>query len=86
MTCTVEMRAQAQDIASQLEAQPKIAAVDVLSPTEGPRDEWTIEVIVGRSHVPSQVLLALGAHGLYTEDQTTRSASGTTQIVATVPR
>lgn len=85
MTCTVEQRKAIDDIADQLRAQPLIAWVDTLPPTAGPRDEWTIEVIVPRSHVPAQVLLALGTHGLQVETVQSRPASNTTQVVATVP-
>jgi len=80
--CTVDRRAAAQDAADKLAATPTVAAVDVLDPATGPRDQWTIEVIVGRTHVPSVVHFALGSHGLATESQDTRPASETTQVVA----
>lgn len=66
-TCTAVERAAAIDAADQLRDEPKIAAVDVLPPTEGPRDQWSLEIVVPRSRVPPQVLLALGAHGLHVE-------------------
>lgn len=84
--CTVSKRKQAQDIADQLAAQPQVAAVDVLSPAEGPCDEWTLSVLVGRTTLPPQVCLALGAHGLVVEPPVQTRASGHTEVVATVPR
>ena len=82
--CTVDRRAAAQDAADKLATTPTVAATDVLDPATGPRDQWTIEVIVARTYVPSVVHFALGAAGLATEDQSTRPASGTTQVVAVI--
>jgi hypothetical protein len=84
--CTVDRRAEAEDAAAQLEATPTVMDAEVLDPATGPRDEWTIEIVVRGTDVRPQVHLALGAHGLATEDQTTRKASNSSRIVAVVPR
>jgi hypothetical protein len=84
-SCTVERRGAAEDAAAQLRAQPTVADVTVLAPTEGSRDEWTVEIVVGRTRVGPRVLFAVATQGLPVESVQTRSASGTTQVVATVP-
>lgn len=84
--CTVDRRAEARDAADQLATTPTVAAVDVLAPDEGPRDEWTIEAIVDRTSVGPKALFAIATHGLRVETMQTRSASQTTHVVATVPR
>jgi len=82
--CTVDRRAEANDAADYLATTPTVAAVDVLAPTDGPRNEWTIEVIVGRTQLGPHVLFALATRGLCVESTQTRTAPGTTQVVATV--
>lgn len=47
MTCTADERAEARDAASQIEAQFQFVDVDVLPPHHGPRDRWTLEIVVG---------------------------------------
>lgn len=86
MTCTVEQRASARDVAEQLDAQPEVAGVDVLEPRAGARDEWTLVVTVCGSAVSPQTLLAIGAHGLSVQTPVqSRGDPRSTDVVATLP-
>ncbi len=45
--CLADERARARACANNLAALAAVEAVDVLPPTKGPRDRWSVDVLVG---------------------------------------
>lgn len=84
MTCTVDRRKRANAAAEQLRNNTRIHAVDVLAPDEGPRDEWTIEIVLARSYCPPQVHLEIGALNLATSEQSIQGEPPHSILIATL--
>lgn len=59
--CTVARRRRCEQAATTLHAYDVVAAVDVLPPTRGPHDGWTVEAVMCHSEVPVSILSALAA-------------------------
>lgn len=64
MNCTVARRQAIQRAADAIRDCQATVAVDVLDPSESPRDRWTCEVIVAGDHVPPAILTELALEGL----------------------
>jgi len=43
--CVAEARERARSAAEHVAADPRVHAVDVVAPHDGPRDAWTLDVI-----------------------------------------
>lgn len=65
MNCTVRARDQARAAARQLDADPRVLAVDLIDPATDPTDSWTVDLICNsESGLPSPVHSVLAEYGL----------------------
>jgi len=43
--CVADRRERARSAAAHVDADPRVRAVDVLAPHEGPHDAWTLDIV-----------------------------------------
>lgn len=70
MMCTVDERRTVRQAAAAIEDHPQAVAVDVLEPTAGTVERWTVEVVLSpdANGVPSPALAAVAEHDLRVRD------------------
>lgn len=82
MDCQPAARDSLRAVARACDDIPSVLDATVLAPAEGPRAEWSLEIVVEGDRLPSAVVAELGRAGCAVPDVTSNAAVAEAVVTA----